>query len=128
MIERREPFVIDAAKFSTQREVTYALILIFGGVVFMVLYRNDQSERSMIIQAVITLATLAVGYWLGASKAAADSGQAMSRIAEASAPAAALAVAAATGVQSPSAQTGTIQADTVNVESSVTNVSGDKKP
>ncbi len=126
MIDRRQD--LDAAKFSTQREVTYALIVVFAGVVFMVLYRNETSERSMIIQSVITLATLAVGYWLGASKAAADSGQAMSRIAEASAPAAALAVAAATGVPSPSAQTGTIQADTVNVESSVTNVSGDKKP
>ncbi len=123
MIDRRQN--LDAAKFSTQREVTYALILIFGGVVFMVLYRNDQSERSMIIQSVITLATLAVGYWLGASKAAADQGQASARMAEASAPSAAAAVAAATGAN---AQTGTIQTDTVNVESSVTNVSGEKKP
>ncbi len=98
MEERREPFVIDRAKFSTQREVTYVLLVIFGVTVVYVLRGEDQSERSMILQTVINLTLLAVGYWLGASKAAADSGQAMSRIAEASAPAAALAVAAATGV------------------------------
>ncbi|MCC7310790.1 MAG: hypothetical protein IT510_06045 [Sulfuritalea sp.] len=88
MIERREPFVIDREKFSTQREVTYILLLVFACVVGTVLYQNDQSERSMILQTVINLTLLAVGYWLGASKAAADQGQAMSRIAEASAPAA----------------------------------------
>ncbi len=95
MEERREPFIIDQAKFSTQREVTYVLLLIFAGVVIAVLWQNDQSERSMVLQTVINLTLLAVGYWLGASKAAADQGQAMSRIAEASAPAAAAAVAAA---------------------------------
>lgn len=87
MIERREPFVIDREKFSTQREVTYVLLVIFAGVVVAVFWQNDQSERSTILQTIINLVILAVGYWLGASKAAVDQGQAMSRIAEASAPA-----------------------------------------
>lgn len=95
MEERREPFIIDQAKFSTQRQVTYFLLVIFAGVVGVVLYQDDQSERSMILQTVINLTLLAVGYWLGASKQAADQGQAMSRIAEASAPTAAAAAVAA---------------------------------
>ncbi len=116
MIDRRQN--LDAAKFSTQREVTYVLLMIFAGVVAAVLYGTDQSERSTILQTVINLTILGVGYWLGASKAAADSGQAMSRIAEASAPAAALAVAAATGNPpvNGTAQTAPIQADSVAVQ------------
>jgi sulfite exporter TauE/SafE len=90
-IERRTQN-LDAAKFSTQREVTYVLLGIFAAVVAAVLYQNDQSERSMVLQTVINLTLLAVGYWLGASKAAADQGQAMSRIAEAATPAAIVAV------------------------------------
>ena len=118
MIERRQPFIPDQAKFSTQREVTYVLLVIFAAVVFAVLYQNDQSERSMILQTVINLTLLAVGYWLGASKAAADQGQAMSRIAEASGPAAAAAASAANG--SP------IKTDTVNVDAQTANVTTDK--
>ena len=80
MIERR---TMDEAKFGTQRIVTYALILIFASVTAVVLYQEDQSERSMVLQTVINLTLLAVGYWLGSSKGAADSRDAMSRIAEA---------------------------------------------
>lgn len=117
MEERREPFVIDQAKFSTQREVTYVLLLLFVCVTGVVLYQSDQSERSMVLQTVINLTLLAVGYWLGASKAAADSNSSMSRIAEAAAPSAALAVAAATATPAgavtpapPNPETGVIPA------------------
>lgn len=96
MTDRRRPmFEMDAAKFTTQREVTYVLLVLFAAVTGTVLYQNDQSERSMVLQTVINLTLLAVGYWLGASKQAADQGQAMQRIAEQSAPVAAAAAAAA---------------------------------
>lgn len=118
MIERRVQN-LDAAKFSTQREVTYVLLVIFACVVARVLYDNDQSERSMILQTVINLTLLAVGYWLGASKAAADQGQAMSRIAEASAPVTAAAVAAAVSGTAP---TDPIKTDSVTVETQNTTI------
>ncbi len=104
---------LDAAKFSTQREVTYVLLVIFAGVVVTVLWQNDQSERSMIIQTVINLGTAATFYWIGASKAAADSSQAMTRIAEAS-------------PMSPTVQTGTISTDTVKVDAQTAIVNGEK--
>lgn len=92
MSERRKTD-LDSEKFSTQRAVTYALLLIFSATAAWVLYQNDQSERSMILQTVINLTLLSVGYWLGASKQGQDQAQSMSRIAEA-APSVAAAVVA----------------------------------
>jgi sulfite exporter TauE/SafE len=66
--ERRKGFVIEEAKFDTQRLVTYALLLIFTATVTNVLLGNDQSERSTILQTVVNFTMIAVGYWLGASK------------------------------------------------------------
>lgn len=83
MIERRAPFVIDEAKFSTQRVVTYAILCIFAGVVFAVFWQNDPAERSDIKQAVINFTMLAFGFWLGSSKGAIDKDASISRIAEA---------------------------------------------
>lgn len=80
MIDRRSPFTIDEAKFSTQKILTYVLVGIFAAVTTNVLYVNDQSERSMILQTVINLTLLAVGYWLGSSKGAADSNETISKI------------------------------------------------
>ncbi|HEU4770100.1 MAG TPA: hypothetical protein VFS77_22220, partial [Pyrinomonadaceae bacterium] len=64
--ERRKsmPFAVDQEKFATQRIVTFVLLGIFIGVTATVMYQNDQSERSMILQTVINLTLLAVGYWL----------------------------------------------------------------
>lgn len=87
MKERRQPFVVDEAKFSTQRLVTYALLLIFTAVVTNVLIGNDQAERSTIIQTVINFMTFVVGFWIGTSKSAADKDASATRILEASAPA-----------------------------------------
>lgn len=84
--ERRAPFVIDEAKFSTQRIVTYLVLLIFATVTVNILLGQDQAERSTIIQTVINLTLLAVGYWLGSSKQAIDSAASASRIAEAQPP------------------------------------------
>jgi len=95
--ERRAPFVIDEAKFSTQRIVTYIILMIFASVTANVLLGQDQAERSTIIQTVINFAMLALGFWLGASKQAQDNAQSTSRIAEARAPAAAAVVAANKG-------------------------------
>jgi hypothetical protein len=73
MVEQRQtPFVIEEAKFSTQRVVTYVLLAIFAGVTAAVFFQNDQSERSTVLQTIINLTFLASGYWLGASKGAAD--------------------------------------------------------
>lgn len=99
MIERRK-FEPDQEKFSTQRTVTYCLLLIFAVTGGWVLWQNDQSERSMVLQTVINLTLLAVGYWLGASKQGQDQAQSMSRIAEA-APAVAAAVVANAGEPMP---------------------------
>lgn len=91
---RQNPPSLDEAKFSTQRLVTYALLLIFTAVVANVLLNNDQAERSTIIQTVINFMTFVVGFWIGASKAANDANQAIGDIAKAAAPATAAAVAA----------------------------------
>lgn len=91
----RGTFEVDQEKFATQRSVTFILLGVFIGVTIQVLYQNDQSERSMILQTVINLTLLAVGYWLGASKQAADTGGTLGKIAEGAAPAQARAVAAA---------------------------------
>ena len=65
---RRMPFVIDEEKFSTQRVVTYILLLIFASVAANVFSGGDQSERSTVLQTVINFTMIAVGYWLGSSK------------------------------------------------------------
>lgn len=86
-VERRAPFVVDEAKFSTQRVVTYIILLIFTAVVVNVLLGTDKSERSTILQTVINLTFLAVGFWLGTSKSSADKEATASRILEAAVPA-----------------------------------------
>jgi len=73
---------IDEAKFSTQRVVTYIVLLIFTAVTGNVLLGVDQAERSTIIQTVINFTMLALGFWLGASKQAQDNAQSASRTAE----------------------------------------------
>lgn len=94
---KRRLFDLDGAKFSTQKTITYILLAIFSAVTANVLWTNDQSERSMILQTVINLTLLGVGYWLGSSKGATDSNEAIGKIAAAAAPSTAAAVAAATG-------------------------------
>lgn len=94
--ERRAPFFLDEAKFSTQKVVTYALLLMFTGVCANVLMGADQAERSMVLQTIINFTMMAIGFWLGTSKGEVDKAASMSRIAEASQPNAA---AAATDAQ-----------------------------
>jgi ABC-type enterobactin transport system permease subunit len=73
-VERRQqPFVLDEAKFATQKILSVVLIAIFAGVVTAIfLYSTDLAERSMIIQTVINITMIVVGFWLGSSKGAAD--------------------------------------------------------
>ena len=94
MEERRKPPSLDEAKFSTQKIVTLILLLIFSTATVIVLMGEDQAERSMMLQTVINLTILGVGYWLGSSKGATDSNAAIGQIAAAAAPATASAVAA----------------------------------
>jgi len=79
-VERRVPFIVDEAKFSTQRLVTYIILVIFSAVVSNVLLGADQAERSTIIQTVINFTMLALGFWLGTSKGSADKEATTARI------------------------------------------------
>ena len=83
MNERRQPFVVDEAKFSTQRVVTYVLLLLFCSVTVAVFRGDDQAERSMMLQTVVNFTLIAVSFWLGMSKGAADQAASSARIAEA---------------------------------------------
>ena len=83
MIERRSPFQVDEAKFSTQRFVTYSLLLIFACVVGIVFLGTDQAERSTVLQTVINFTMLALGFWLGTSKSSADKDVTAARVAAA---------------------------------------------
>ena len=121
--KRQKPFDGAEAKFSTQRLVTYVLLLIFTAVVANVLLINDQAERSTIIQTVINFMTFVVGYWIGASKAATDSNSAIEQIAKGATPSAAAAVAAATGVPATP-----MQAENVNVEAQTATLTERKDP
>ena len=85
--ERRSiPFAADEAKFSTQRLVTYVILIIFTAVVANVLIGQDQAERSTIIQTVINFAMLSIGFWLGTSKSSADKEVTAARILESAVP------------------------------------------
>ena len=85
--ERRSiPFAADEAKFSTQRFVTYVILIIFATAVSNVLLGTDQAERSTIIQTVINFTTFAVGFWLGTSKSSADKEVTAARILESAVP------------------------------------------
>lgn len=86
MRDRREPFIVDEAKFATQRRVTYIVLLMFSAVTANVLLGTDQAERSTIIQTIINFTMLALGFWLGTSKSSADKEQTASRILEAAVP------------------------------------------
>lgn len=70
--ERRKPFIAEEQKFSTQRVVTYVLLTIFAVIAAHVFYGDDQAERSTVLQTVINLTILAIGFWLGSSKGSAD--------------------------------------------------------
>jgi len=74
MIERRKtPFAIDEAKFTTQKVLSYGLMVLFATVVESVfLYSEEAAERSMVMQTVINITMIVVGFWLGSSKGAAD--------------------------------------------------------
>lgn len=87
MKDRREPFIVDEAKFATQRRVTYIVLLMFSAVTANVLLGTDQAERSTIIQTIINFTMLALGFWLGTSKSSADKEQTAARILEAAVPA-----------------------------------------
>lgn len=86
-MKERRALTADEAKFSTQRLVTYALLLIFTAVVTNVLIVGDEAERSTIVQTVINFMTFVVGFWLGTSKSAADKDASATRILEAATPA-----------------------------------------
>lgn len=86
-VEKRAPFIVDEAKFSTQRLVTYIVLAIFAATAISVLTGQDQAERSTIIQTVINFTMMAMGFWLGTSKSSADKEITAAKILEAAAPA-----------------------------------------
>lgn len=118
-IERRAPN-LDDARMSTQRLVTYVLLTIFASVTAAVFIGQDQAERSTILQTVINLTLIAVGFWLGSSKGSMDKDASISRIAEASAPVAAAAVAAANSSQPIKTDEVKVEAQSATVTTSTT--------
>jgi sulfite exporter TauE/SafE len=86
MKERRSPFVAEEQKFSTQRVVTYVLLIIFAAVTAYVFYGDDQAERSTVLQTVINFTMLAIGFWLGSSKGSADKEAQLNQIRKAETP------------------------------------------
>jgi len=81
-VERRTLATHDE-RMSTQRLVTYILLIIFAAVAAAVFSGSDQAERSTILQTVINFTMIAVGFWLGSSKSSMDKDASMSRMAEA---------------------------------------------
>lgn len=114
IVDRRkpeQPFAEDQEKFSTQRNVTYVLLGIFIGVclaVFLGSDNNNESERSTVLQTVINLTLLAVGYWLGASKQSQDQAQTTAKLAQ-------QVVTANVSPSTTKTETANVTADTVNV-------------
>ena len=122
MMERRRSLRNDSA---------YMLAVLytcgFLGMCFLMVLRDIGPESRAVVQQLISIMSMIqaaiAGYFYGASKAATESNQTMSRIAEKSAPVAAAAVAAATGGSVP---TDTLKAD--NVEVTGDNVTVKEKP
>ena len=81
-VERRKPFDGTEAKFSTQKTITLIILLLFTYTLANVMTGTDQAERSMLLQTVINLTLLGVGYWLGSSKGAAESREQLGKIAD----------------------------------------------
>lgn len=78
---RKVPFAIDESKFSMQKVVTYMIFMCFAAIIINVIFMTqDQSERSMVLQTTINLAFMAAGFWLGASKGAADAREQMAKM------------------------------------------------
>lgn len=71
IVDRRRP-TIDESKLSTQRLVTYILLLVFTAIAAVVFNDRDQAERSTVLQTVINFTMIAVGFWLGSSKTGDD--------------------------------------------------------
>lgn len=127
MNERRQPSTLESEKFATQKLVTYILLMIFAAVVTNVLSGADQAERSMLLQTVINLTLLAVGYWLGSSKGAIDSNTTIGQIAQSAAPTTALAVAASRSDPVPPVAA-PIVADNVSIDTNTTTITPKDAP
>jgi hypothetical protein len=80
MIERRQPFLIEQEKFSTQKIVTYFLLVLFACVTVAVFWRDNDAERSTVLQTIINFTMLAIGFWLGSSKGAVDNREQLNKI------------------------------------------------
>lgn len=78
LFERR--FNPEEEKFSTQRLVTYAIILIFTGVAAWILFYGTVEQRSIIIQCIIGLMIGVVTFWIGSSKGAADNREQLNKL------------------------------------------------
>ena len=106
---------------SLRNDAAYMLAVLytcgFLGVVFVVILKEVSKDSMPIVQQLISIMSMIqgaiAGYFYGASKAAAEQGQAMTRIAE------------STPV-TVAAQTGPLKADTVQVEGD--NVTVKEKP
>lgn len=71
-----QPFAAEEQKFATQRNLTYIVVAVFACVVLNVLLGTEDAERSMILQTVINIVMLVLGFWFGSSKQSQDQTQA----------------------------------------------------
>lgn len=78
MKERR--FLAEEEKFSTQRVVSYCVMIIFTAVTAWILHFGTQDQKSIIIQTVINLVIGVVAFWIGSSKGSADKEAQLNRI------------------------------------------------
>lgn len=106
------------------------IVVAWRGQVFQIGGDGFSSELKGAVITIMLIGgwTAVMGFWLGQSDSGQQQARSMARIAEQSAPAAASAVAAATGGTGAGLQPGAITTDTVNVAAQTAVVTGDVKP
>lgn len=62
----------EQAKFSTQLKVSFYIIFITAAVIAVICWRGDVADAKEIYNTLLPIFAGVVGYWIGASKAAAD--------------------------------------------------------
>lgn len=72
MIDRRNTFISEEAKFLTQKELTYAVVFIFFLAAGWTFYRGSDAQQATVLQTIINLVIAGFSYWIGSSKGAAD--------------------------------------------------------
>lgn len=84
--ERRAPFIAEQQKFSTQKFMSYCVVLLFTAVTSWILSYGTSEQKSIIIQTIIGLMIGVVAFWIGSSKGSADKEAELQQIRKAETP------------------------------------------